>query len=199
MQMLMLRAMKVEDGCAGSCCCDTRLCCRCVPMWWGSDEDGWFRCRSMLVEDDENWAGHGAGVTAKKTVLPWRSTTGIGVTVMLVMVARLRLLLRCRNSRWWRFDSGYCRLCVDLHQWKMVAAPAWLLFWCFPASWRWTTVNDGGYWHGDARRGGKLGLGFHFGRWWHGSVWLVILVSGGSWHVSSCGLTNLEGEDCHMA
>jgi len=30
-------------------------------------------------------------------------------------------------------------------------------------------------------------VAFHFGRWWRGSVWLASLVSGGLWHMSSCG------------
>ena len=45
----------------------------------------------------------------------------------------------------------------------------------------------------------KLGLGFHFERWWRGKLWLVNLVSGALWRVSSCGWTDLECEDCHMA
>jgi len=57
---------------------------------------------------------------------------------------------------------------------------------------------DGGC-HGDGRRWWKLGLGFHFRRWWCGKIWVVNLVSGGLWHISAYGWPDLKGGDCHMA
>jgi len=53
--------------------------------------------------------------------------------------------------------------------------------------------------HGDGRWWWKVGLGFHFGRWWRGKIWLVNLVSEGLWHVSAYGWPDLKGGDCHMA
>jgi len=111
----------------------------------------------------------------------WRCCVASQILVSLIVKEKNR-------GRWWLRE---CRSMVreDLITSSDVVVGAWM-----NKCGGWSSVGTTTSW--------KWRIGFHVWdgeRWWRGSVWLASLVSGGSWHVSSCGWTDLEGEDCYIA
>jgi len=103
--------------------------------------------------------------------------------------------------RWWWNDGGrtpascwWLLLCE--RRGAVVAGDEMAWWWCSGGRRDEEVWRRLPWWWKERR---KLGLGFHFGRWWRGRIWLVNLVSGGLWHVSAYGWPDLKGGDCHMA
>jgi len=85
-----------------------RCLCRFVVVANGVREGGWFLCRFVLVEDDENWAGHGAGVVAEKMVLLWSVVVEVALQLRTEMVAHGAVVFQQDGGedwRWWRYCS----------------------------------------------------------------------------------------------
>jgi len=97
--------------------------------------------------------------------------------------------LRRRWSRWWRVAVAAVMEVAGAVAGENEEVRWWLPWLVAAAVWRVVMVAEI-----------RIRVSWvRWRRWWRGKIWLVNLVNGGLWHVSTYGWPDLKGGDCHMA